>query len=76
MNIKKADWPGFAAEVESKLADASPPEDLCKGESFLRRAIRKAAKHNIPMGRIPFMRPQLSPEAARLDKERDRLAHR
>ena len=73
VNLRRADWEGFEAEIEEKIASSPIPSSVSKGESTLRQAILKAAKHHIPAGRRPKFQPCLPPEAVKMAKERDHL---
>lgn len=76
MNLRKADWPAFAATCDQILAREHRPFCVHKGEANFRRALIAAAKRHIPAGRIPNPRPNFPSEASRLDKEREELRAR
>lgn len=72
VNLRKADWAAFTAELES-LVPVDLPSSCAKGERLLRDAVNTAAKHAIPAGyRFDFV-PGLPPEAVAVRDERDRV---
>ncbi len=72
-NLAKADWDGFLRESEALFASRDAPNDVQTGEKIFRETLCKAAKHNIPSGRIPMVRPTYPQAAIALETERDRI---
>ena len=73
VNFKKANWDDFTAQTEEKFASAPLTTNVHESEKIFRRIINKAAKNNIPAGRIPKIFNAMPTETADLIDERDQI---
>ena len=73
INFKKADWENFTKTSEALFDNAPLNSNVHASEKFFRNIVNKAAKQNIPSGRIPNVLNAVPTETANLMKERDRI---
>ena len=73
INFNKADWNSFKDMTEEDFSKTTPTGNVHKDEKTFRNIINKAAKRNIPAGRIPKVKNEVPTEAAELIEERDNL---
>ena len=73
INFRKADWLQFQTDTEIEFSKLIAPNTVHKGEKAMRKIINKAAKQNIPAGRIKSIIPEIPTEAASKIRERDEL---
>ena len=73
VNFKKADWTNFTAQSEESFAQAQLNDNVHESEKFFRQTINKAAKNNIPAGRIPKVFNAMPTDTVRLIDERDQI---
>jgi hypothetical protein len=73
INFNRAHWEGYTADSETLFSTLPPPISCAVGEKAFREALLTAAKHNIPAGRIPNFRPNLTPDTRTLIAQRDTL---
>lgn len=73
-NFIRVDWTSFTEQTEQKFANVDETTNLPQRRNdFKRFILKKAAKINIPRGRIPTGRCNVLTETARLADRRDSL---
>ena len=73
INFRKADWTNFERETEEAFSTAPHTDDVHASERFFRKVLQRAAKRNIPTGRIPKIINAVSSATAKLIDVRDKL---
>ena len=72
VNFNKANWPRFTEYTEDIFSKTVPTGNAIKDEKTFRSIINRAAKMNIPAGRIPDIYNAVPSDTAKLIDERDR----